>query len=170
MTLELKGLYTGLKFSSAHVVFGHDSCGVIHGHTYYVDVKLYGEPSGDFGFILDFKILKKIVKKICKTLDHKLLIPENHSNLKYSITNNHIIYTFCNKDSKKEYKIPLEDILLLPLKGTTAEELSIYIAELVKKELSNLNIDYNINCIEITLYEGLGQGATYRISLDNENK
>ena len=170
MILELKGLYAGLRFSSAHIIFGHESCGVIHGHTYYVDVKLYGEQSNDFGFILDFKILKKIIKKICNTLDHKLLIPKNHPNLKYRITNNHIIYTLYNDDNKKEYKIPLEDILLLPLKGTSAEELSIYIAEHIKKELFNLNMDYNIHCIEITLHEGLGQGIICRIPLENKDK
>jgi len=166
MILELKGLYLGLRFSSAHIVFGHDSCGVIHGHTYYVDVKLGGEPSGEFGFILDFKMLKKVVKEICKSLDHKLLLPRDHPHLKYTIEGNYIHFIYCYGKCKKEYKIPLEDVLLLPLRGITAEELSMYITEVIKENLLRLNEGNNIEWIEVTLYEELGQGVTNRVYLN----
>ncbi|AEH06846.1 6-carboxytetrahydropterin synthase QueD [Methanothermococcus okinawensis] len=165
MILELNGMYAGLRFSSAHIVFGHDSCGVIHGHSYYVDVKVCGAPSGEFGFVCDFKILKKIVKNICGKLDHKLLIPENHPNLKYNIENNAINFTFCKGDKIKEYKIPLEDVVLLPILSTTAEELSKYFAEHIKMELCTLNLENSIDWIEATVNEGIGQGATYRAIL-----
>ncbi|WP_421077001.1 6-carboxytetrahydropterin synthase [Methanothermococcus sp. Ax23] len=168
MILELNGIYAGLRFASAHIVFGHDTCGVIHGHSYYVDVKVCGAPSGEFGFVCDFKALKKIVKDICEKLDHKLLIPENHPNLKYNIVDNSINFTFCKGEKIKEYKIPLEDVVLLPLTGTTAEELSKYFAELIKKELYSLNLDDSIDWIEATVNEGIGQGATYRVIFENK--
>ena len=162
MILELKGLYLGLRFSSAHIVFGHDSCGVIHGHTYYVDVRLGGKPSGEFNFVIDFKVLKKIVKGVCKSLDHKLLLPRDHPHLRYSIEGDRIHFVYSCRGCKKEYKIPLEDVLLLPLKGITAEELAIYIAEVIREALLKLDVD-NIEWIEVTLYEGLGQGVRNRI-------
>jgi len=164
MILELKGLYLGLRFSSAHIVFGHHSCGVIHGHTYYIDVRLGGRPSGDFNFLIDFKVLKKIVKDVCKKLDHKLLLPRDHPHLKYTLGENYIHFVYSQGRCKKEYKIPLEDVLLLPLKGITAEELSLYITGLIREELLKLEVD-NIEWVEVTLYEGLGQGITSRMHL-----
>ena len=168
MILELNGIYAGLRFASAHIVFGHDTCGVIHGHSYYVDVKVCGAPSGEFGFVCDFKALKKIVKDICGKLDHKLLIPENHPNLKYNIVDNSINFTFCKGEKIKEYKIPLEDVVLLPLTGTTAEELSKYFSCAIKDELYNLKLNDNIQWIETTVNEGIGQGATYQLIFNNE--
>ncbi len=167
MILELNGIYAGLRFASAHIVFGHDSCGVIHGHSYYVDVKICGDPNGEFGFVCDFKIVKNIVKKICGKLDHKLLIPKNHPNLKYEIKKNSIEFTFYREDIIKEYKIPLEDVILLPTMSTTAEELSMYFSKYISKELLNLGLNNDIKWVETTVNEGIGQGAKYRLYLNN---
>ena len=75
MKVNLDGIHTNLRFSAAHMVIGHESCGKIHGHSYIVDVEVEGERSGKFGFVIDFKVLKSITRKICKTLDHRVLIP-----------------------------------------------------------------------------------------------
>ncbi|ABR54471.1 6-pyruvoyl tetrahydropterin synthase [Methanococcus vannielii SB] len=166
MILELNGIYAGLRFSSAHIVFGHDSCGVIHGHSYYVDVKLSGSPSGDFGFVCDFKIVKQIVKELCNELDHKLLVPRDHDNMEYSIDEDSIFLEYVEKSGKvKKYMFPLEDINLLPLKSTTAEELSIYFTEFIKNRLQKLKMDSSILEIETTVNEGIGQGARYKMLL-----
>ncbi|ABR56216.1 6-carboxytetrahydropterin synthase QueD [Methanococcus aeolicus] len=166
MILELNGIYAGLRFASAHIVFGHSSCGVIHGHSYYVDVKLCGAPSGEFGFVCDFKTLKNIVKETYGELDHKLLVPINHPHLKYTTNeeDDSITFTFCKQNKTKEYKIPSEDVVLLPLTSTTAEELSIYFAERIKNRLKELNEDSAIEWIEIMVNEGIGQGAAYRLN------
>ncbi len=172
MILELNGIYANLRFSSAHIVFGHDSCGAIHGHSYYVDLKVCGEPTGEFGFVCDFKLLKNAVKEICNELDHKLLVPLNHPNLKYNINDNNnnnnnnknnktVNFTYINNNKIKEYKLPLEDVVLLNLKSTTAEDLSIYFAEKIKNKLEKSNNIGNINYIEVTVNEGIGQGARY---------
>ncbi len=160
MIIEINGLYAGLRFASAHIIFGHHSCGSIHGHTYYVDIKLDGNKKlENYGFVYDFKVIKKIAKEICRDLDHKLLIPKNHDNIHITFENNHTIIKYENK----EYKIPSEDLKILPTKSTTAEELSIYFTKKLIEELNKYNnkID-NINWIECKIYEGLGQCATYR--------
>ena len=38
MKINLDGIHTNLRFSSAHMVIGHPSCGRIHGHSYIVDI------------------------------------------------------------------------------------------------------------------------------------
>ncbi|ADG14084.1 6-carboxytetrahydropterin synthase QueD [Methanocaldococcus infernus] len=153
MRIKLDGLYSNLKFSSAHIIFGHETCGYIHGHSYYVDVELSGEKKGNF--LCDFRIVKKIVKEICKRLDHKLLIPKFHKDLYYEIRDNKVYFKY----KEKEYLIPVDDILLLPIPSTSAEDLAIYIAdELYNRLKDHINLEY----IEVSVNEGLGQKATYR--------
>ena len=38
MKILVNGIQSNLRFSSAHVIPGHESCGFIHGHSYFVDI------------------------------------------------------------------------------------------------------------------------------------
>jgi len=63
------------KFDAAHnLVNYHGKCENLHGHTYRLRVTLKGEPNPKDGMIIDFSILKKIVKeKIIERMDHHYL-------------------------------------------------------------------------------------------------
>jgi len=65
MKIVINGIHANLRFSSAHMIPLHKSCGGIHGHSYIVDVQFEGERSGEFGFVVDFKKAKDIVHEIC---------------------------------------------------------------------------------------------------------
>jgi len=54
------------KFDAAHHLPGHDKCGVVHGHTYSVSIRVEGEVQEN-GMIVDFHDVKALVKQ----LDHK---------------------------------------------------------------------------------------------------
>lgn len=156
MKVNLDGIHSNLKFSSAHMVIGHESCGKIHGHTYIVDVEVEGQRSGDFGFVIDFKILKEITRKICKSLDHRVLIPVDSPDLEITSENdNSVEFTVLNS---LDYKLPKQDVVLLPIISTTAESLSIYVADKIVEEIGDTTtLDY----IEVKVNEGIGQGASY---------
>lgn len=157
MRVNLDGIHTNLRFSAAHMVIGHESCGKIHGHSYIVDVEIDGERSGQFGFVIDFKILKNITRKICKTLDHRVLIPVDSPDLEITYENDNTV-EFKVLDCL-EYKLPKQDVVLLPIPSTTAESLSVYITEQIVEELDNTD---KLNYIELQVNEGIGQGASYR--------
>lgn len=156
MKVNLDGIHTNLRFSAAHMVIGHPSCGKIHGHSYIVDVTVEGERSGQFGFVIDFKELKTITRNICKTLDHIILIPYNSPDLEVTYEDDQTIeFTI---QQKSQYKLPKTDVALLPIESTTAESLAIYITEEIIKNIKDTStLDY----IEIQVNEGIGQGATY---------
>ena len=98
----------------------------------------------------------------CNELDHKLLVPRDHENMEYSINEDSIFLEYVEKSGKvKKYMFPIEDIDLLPLKSTTAEDLSIYFAEFIQEKLQKLGLDSSIEWIETTVNEGIGQGARY---------
>lgn len=62
------------SFDSAHQLHGYDGpCANLHGHTYKLEVYVKGVVDS-FGFVIDFAILKKIVKEnIIDLLDHQFL-------------------------------------------------------------------------------------------------
>lgn len=156
MKVNLDGIHTGLRFSSAHMVIGHDSCGKIHGHSYIVDVEVEGQRSGKFGFVIDFKILKSITRDICKSLDHRVLIPVNSPDLDVTYEDEESIeFTVLNNS---EYKLPREDVVLLPIISTTAESLSVYITQQIMDQLDSTD---SLEYIEVQVNEGIGQGASY---------
>lgn len=55
---------------SAHRLPGHAKCGVLHGHTYKIELIIEGEP--DKGMVLDFGEMKRILKDVLQKYDHKL--------------------------------------------------------------------------------------------------
>lgn len=160
MKVNLDGIHTNLRFSAAHMVIGHESCGKIHGHSYILDVEIGGKRSGKFGFVIDFKVLKNIAREICKTLDHRVLIPADSPDLEI-INDDENSIEFKVLDCL-DYKLPRQDVVLLNIPSTTAESLSIYIAENIVSKLEDVSsLDY----VEVQVNEGIGQGASYRIDL-----
>jgi 6-pyruvoyltetrahydropterin/6-carboxytetrahydropterin synthase len=68
-------------FEMAHALLNYKGlCSSIHGHSYVLSVTLIGEPINNStdpnnGMVLDFSILKDIIKKnIIQKLDHSLLL------------------------------------------------------------------------------------------------
>ncbi len=160
MKIVINGIHANLRFASAHMIPLHESCGGIHGHSYIVDVQFEGERAGEFGFVVDFKQAKRIVRDICKKLDHKVLIPSKSNVVNFTHKDeNSIEFTV----GQKEYKLPLEDCCLLPLKSTSAEDLAEYFAEEIYKYLEETN--NNISSVQVCVNEGIGQGAYFEKSI-----
>ncbi|WP_305555550.1 6-carboxytetrahydropterin synthase [Methanobrevibacter sp. V74] len=171
MKILVNGVQSNLRFSSAHVIPGHESCGFIHGHSYFVDVEIEGERTGKFEFVVDFKDVKSYTKAICDELDHRLLIPvyndliefKDFDKKKDSIFNLKKQNSVSFKIDGKGYTIPCEDCVFLPLPYSSAEELSKFFAESLAKKLAE-SYD-NLEYIAICVNEGIGQGAEYRKEL-----
>lgn len=53
-------------------IFG--KCGSFHGHNYYIEVTLAGTPEPESNYVMDLKVLKKIIHdEILMKVDHKFL-------------------------------------------------------------------------------------------------
>ncbi|MDY0386580.1 MAG: 6-carboxytetrahydropterin synthase QueD [Methanolobus sp.] len=57
---------------SAHYLPGHETCGIVHGHTYKTEVVIEGDKK-DTGMVMDFYEIKKVIKEVLKEYDHVLL-------------------------------------------------------------------------------------------------
>lgn len=167
MKILLNGVQSNLRFSSAHVIPGHESCGHIHGHSYFVDVEIEGERAGEFDFVVDFKDVKTYTRAICDKLDHRLLVPIYNDLIEFkdfeedsiSIEKLEKSETAYFKINGKGYSIPTQDCVFLPLPYTSAEELSQFFTEVLAKKLTE---EYdNLNSISVCVNEGIGQGAMF---------
>ncbi len=151
MFIEIDGWMAKLRFSSCHFIPAHPKCGCLHGHTYAVSVRIEGEQKGEF--IIDFEIVKGIVSRICDRLDHKVMIAENDPRLCIEKKESVSIEMLQNK---KRYVIPREDIVFLPAKSVSAEDICKYFTGEIAKALKGAD---NIKKIHVRVDEGIGQGA-----------
>ena len=125
------------NFEMAHALMGYDGlCKNIHGHSYKLFVTVTGQPLQDDkspknGMVLDFSLLKDIVKKsIIEKYDHSLVL---NSNMPESLI----------KPLKENY----ERIILMQSQPTT-ENIIIEIAKILKSKLPK-----NVKLFSIRLYE-----------------
>ena len=151
MRLEIDGWSAGLKFSACHFIPGHDRCGRLHGHTYAVHVRLEGEKNRS-GYIADFYDVKKLIKDIIEELDHRVLIPKRHPDVKLVCDSKSVRMEV----GAKKYLFPAEDVLLLDLPAVTAEHLAEHILEKAAPAIARMG---KVSELQIGLYEGVGQGA-----------
>ncbi len=156
MMLEIDGWKVGLRFSASHFIPSHHKCSRIHGHDYGVRIRVYGDTKDCI--LYDFVALKKYVRKVCEELDHRVIIPERGDYIKHHVEKDNIIVEF----SGKKYSFPKEDVILLDIKLSTAEELSRYFAERIVKDVE---FPENVKGIEVCVDEGPGQGACHYVPL-----
>ena len=115
----------GLNFSIAHfTIFSAVNRENLHGHTFQVQCELVA-PVLDNGLTFDYGIIKKTVREICDSLDEKTVLPDLSPYLRVERDNEYITALF-NKE--KLFFLP-RDVLILPVRNTTVEELSNYILE-----------------------------------------
>lgn len=61
-------------FSSAHFLQGYQGkCESLHGHNWKVEAEVEGEKLDNLGMLIDFKILRALLSKVLKKMDHCVL-------------------------------------------------------------------------------------------------
>jgi 6-pyruvoyltetrahydropterin/6-carboxytetrahydropterin synthase len=149
--ISIDGWRSNIRFSSAHIIPEYEKCGRLHGHTYAVHVKIGGKPD-EKGIIMDFSLLKDVLRNVVNELDHKILIPENSDVVKIEKEKENVKIISLGKT----YVFPITDCVFLPIDSTSAENLAGYLLE---KILEKTLLPKHVECIEIGVDEGYGQGA-----------
>ena len=157
MIIEIDGAHSGIRFSACHFIPGHEKCSKLHGHSYIVRARLEGDVGGS-GMVMDFVDIKRALKAAADEMDHKTLLPRNTENVRVTQTEKEVEVLTCGK----RYVFPNEDVLILDIDITTAEEMSRLIA---KKLISVVKFPDNVKRLWIGLDEERGQTAWYSESL-----
>jgi len=156
MHIELDGKELGIKFSACHFIPFHSKCGRLHGHNYYVSIKLEGE-QGENGMLHDFIDLKRSLKKTIEILDHRVILAGNNKDTILEINDEIDV-----KVGNKHYVFPPEDCVVLDLRIISAEELARYFTEEIR---TSIDFPENVKQLAVRVEEGKGQGAWYETAL-----
>jgi 6-pyruvoyltetrahydropterin/6-carboxytetrahydropterin synthase len=60
-------------FDAAHLLPGHEKCGIMHGHTWKVTVEVDGPVNPKTGMVMDFTVLTELVGGLLRLFDHNVL-------------------------------------------------------------------------------------------------
>lgn len=152
-----------LVFAAAHfITFAGHRCEPLHGHNYRVGVALEGALDGESWYVVDFSVLKSILRRLCDEIDHKMLLPSRNPRLtiEHEGTSIHVAL-----DGRPKYVFPEEDCALLEIPNTTVEMLAEHLARRTLAGLEEAGVT-RLTKIELEVEESFGQSATYRELLD----
>ncbi len=156
--LELKLYKENFKFSAAHfLIFDSQRAERLHGHNYKVQLGFEMQPPSDLGYTVDFSVLKKLILKVMAELDEYVLLPAQHPEIKTRIEGATLHLQFRDRT----YAFPANEVKLLPIKNTSVEEYSSWIAETLRPELKKLAI----TAFSVTVEETSGQAAVVTLQL-----
>ena len=151
-----------LVFASAHfITFAGHRCEGLHGHNYRARVTIEGAIDAESWFVFDFVILKKIMRRLCDEIDHKVLLPIENPKLQIAEDAETVKVAY---EGKPRYVFPRGDCSLLPVPNTTVEMLAELLATRVRKELETMGAR-GLTAIEMEVEENFGQSAVYRAGL-----
>lgn len=151
-----------LVFASAHfITFAGHRCESLHGHNYRVGVVLEGALDEESWYVFDFVALKRIMRRLCDAIDHKVLLPLQNPKLQIGHDGDAVTVAY---EGRPRYVFPAVDCALLPLPNTTVEMLAEYLTGQLREELDAAGAR-GITTIELEVEENFGQSATYRLRL-----
>ena len=149
---------SGVDFSAGHFVSEGGKCERLHGHNYQVMIHIVGELNSQ-GMVMDFRVVKERLRKLCKAWDHRLLLPSRSQNIKI-ITKGEQTKVIT---PERNYVIPSQDVEILDVVETTAEELARVLCEAFIK---NLKTEFsNVSEVSVSVAESNQQMATVTITL-----
>lgn len=152
-----------LVFAAAHfITFAGHQCEPLHGHNYRVGIALEGALDGESWYVVDFSVVKSILRRLCDEIDHKMLLPTRNPRLRFEHGDGSVKVAL---DGKPKYVFPVEDCALLEIPNTTVEMLAEHLAHRTLGALVEAGVT-SLTMIELEVEESFGQSATYRELID----
>jgi 6-pyruvoyltetrahydropterin/6-carboxytetrahydropterin synthase len=111
--------------------------------------------------VFDFVALKRMLRKVCDTLDHRMLLPRDNPLLQMDTDETSLTVRY----KQKRYVFPREDVIMLPIPNTTAECLAQWVAEQLVVAIGPTR-QHGLELLEVEIEESFGQSATYQRRMD----
>ncbi len=109
-------------FCAAHFITYGSRCERLHGHNYHVAVEVHGPLDAD-QLVVDFVAVRDALREICAELDHYVLLPTEHPELRVAEEEGEVVATLADR----RWVFPRDDCRLLAIANTTAELLAQHI-------------------------------------------
>lgn len=148
-----------LRFAAAHMATLGDELEPLHGHNYEVRCRVEGDLTGD-RWVIDFSVIKRLVREACESLDHRFLLQRNSTLL--DIEEGQDSWTV--RLGGRVYTFPATDVAALPIENTTAELLAQWLWERVAAGVAG---HPNVHSLTVDVEEMPGQWGGYGRPLDS---
>ena len=115
----------------------------------------------EFGLVIDFKMVKPIIKELCDHLDEHWLIPGEHRELRYKHRDDghtEVVYRECR------YLAPTSEIIVMPINNTSAENFAAWVGRSLYKRLQESFGKLSVHRLRVTVSETSGQAGVYTYS------
>lgn len=150
-----------LVFSAAHfITIGENLCEHLHGHNWRVAAFVEGTLDENC-YVFDFIALRDSLQSLVDLLDHRMLLPTRHPQIKVSAGEREVEVTYADR----RWIFPREECILLPIQQTTAELLAQWLGQQLLKNLET----GNLTSLTVKVEENFGQWAGCRFALPEEN-
>ena len=148
-----------LKFSAAHfLIFADGTAERLHGHNYKVYVEVRG-PLDRHGLVMNFKEIKPLVRQLVDGLDEHVLIPGEHHELRAQREGDG---TTTIRYRERRYSIPSDEVVVLPITNSSAENLATWVARELLRRLADRYPGIKVDALEVGVEEAPGQRGVYR--------
>ncbi len=172
MTWKVLVEHGNLEFSSAHFITFAGECEPLHGHNYGVRVEAEGPLTPD-SFVLDFTILKDIVRALAKEWDHRFLLPLRNPHLRIAERGDAWDFEFVGAKAAGfleatgpiRYLLPKWSVVALPIDNATAERLAEFFAQRVAGQLRDRGVGQQLSRLTVGISETGMQTAFYTLDL-----
>ena len=151
-----------LVFCAGHfITYAGSQCETLHGHNYRASVVVEGALEPESWYVFDFVTLKRIMRKLCDEIDHKVLLATENPHLTIAEQGDSVTVAY---DGTPRYVFPKRDCALLPVPNTTVEMLAELLTDRLQTELAKEGAT-GLRAIEMEVEENFGQSATFRLRL-----
>lgn len=144
------------KFSAGHfTIFGPGQRERLHGHNFTVACAVSGVV-GDDGMMADYTRYKDLVEQVCSRWNEYFLLPSASPLLRIEEAGEQLTAVF------GEERIPFlkRDVLLLPVRNVTLEELAALVLDTVRARVVELGDP--VDEVVVKVSSGPGQSASAR--------
>lgn len=146
-----------LKFSAAHfLIFPDGSAERLHGHNYRVYVAVEARLSR-YGLVIDFRHIKPVVRELVDELDEHWIVPGEHGELTFERGERFVEVRYRDR----YYAAPNEDVLVLPINNTSAENLSAFLGRELHERVARRFDDVVVDRLRVAVEETPGQRGVY---------
>lgn len=147
-----------LRFAAAHMATLGDELEPLHGHNYEVRCRLDGALTDDH-WVIDFSLIKRLVREACEQLDHQFLLQRESRVLDIEEGTDSWTVRF----GSRTYAFPRADVVALPIENTTAELLAQWLWEQVAPQVAETHP--NVHQLAVDVEEMPGQWGGYARAL-----
>jgi 6-pyruvoyltetrahydropterin/6-carboxytetrahydropterin synthase len=148
----------GIELSAAHFISEGERCERLHGHNYQLAVHVVGEVDAR-GMVADFRLVKDVVRQLCEGWDHRVLLPARSPRIKVASKGDQTKVVTPNGT----YSFPAQDVKVLDIIETTAEELARLLCQLLADALKPRFS--RIRQVAVSVAENPRQWATVTLDL-----